>query len=192
MLQGADTEREAIERHQQNLQRSLGLVAKAGAWWYPTKTARGETWAMRTNPEFVELRTTRGSVLYLNAVQDFTVRYHNALLVGDSGILTGWKVHTEGYVYSVGLVRDPEAALLAWHWHPPDPLYTHSHVYAKDETLGNVGKLHLPTSRVFFEQVVGFLIVGLEVEATVEDWRTPLADVVANVRSAATWRGDRP
>jgi hypothetical protein len=68
----------------------------------------------------------------------------------------------------------------------------HTHVYVKDEVLGNVGKLHLPTSRVFFEQVVGFLIVGLEVEPLDPDWRTTLGDVAKGVRAAATWRGDRP
>jgi hypothetical protein len=155
------------------------------------KAARGAAWAMRTKPECIELETVRGSALYLTATQSFDVEHHHGLVLG-AGLLTGWKVHTRGYVYSVGIVPDPDQALMAWHWHPPDPRYTHSHMYLKDETLGNVGKLHLPSSRVFFEQVVGFLIVGLEVMPTTEDWRTELADVTKGVRAAATWRGDRP
>jgi hypothetical protein len=191
VLQGAKTEPDAVERHRRNLQRSLGLIAKAGSW-YPSKTARGgEEWVMRTSPDNIELRTVHGSVLFLTAAQNFVVRFHHRLVL-DAGLITGYKAHTTGYAYSVGIVPDPDQALLEWHWHPPDPGYTHAHVHVRDETLGNVGKLHLPTARVFFEQVVGFLIVGLEVEATVEDWRSPLADVIGSVKRAATWRGERP
>jgi hypothetical protein len=146
---------------------------------------------MSTAPETIELRTLRGHPLFLTAAQNFRVDHHHQLELA-GGLLSGWKCHTTGYAYSVGISPDPDDALFEWHWHPPDLLYTHSHVNVTDETLGTVGKFHLPTSRVFFEQVVGFLIVGLEVETTVADWRTPLAELTKGVRAAATWRGDRP
>ena len=192
MLQGAKDPKSAIERHRSGLQTSLDLLAHGGAWWYPAKTARGEDeWILRTNPECVELRTLTDATLYLSAKQNFTVGHHHRLL--GEGLFSGWKAHTVGYVYSIGIVADPEQTIFDWHWHPPDPRYTHAHVNVREpESLGDVGKFHLPTSRVYFEQVIGFLIVGMEVRTRVEDWRTPLADTLKRVRAASTWHGDRP
>ena len=190
MLQGAKTERDAIERHRSKLQVSLGLIS-ASATWYPAKTARGEAWVMSTSPESVELRTVRGSLLYLTAAQNFVVQHHHRLEL-TAGLISGYKCHFTGYAYSIGLSQDPADVLLEWHWHPPDLRYTHAHVHVRDETLGEVGKLHLPTSRVYFEQVVGFLIVGLEIEHTRGDWRDVLAAIRRDVDAASTWTGDRP
>jgi hypothetical protein len=146
---------------------------------------------IKTAPKSVELRTAGGSLLYLTAAQNFVVNRHRDGFLGDV-TFRGYKAHTTGYSYSVGLVPDEDQARFAWHWHPPDPQYTHGHVYVRDETFGEVGKLHLPTARVFFEHVVAFLIVGLNVQPVDEDWRTVLKDVSDRVKAAASWRGDRP
>jgi hypothetical protein len=106
--------------------------------------------------------------------------------------LRGFKAHATGYAYSIATVPNPDDALLEWHWHRPDLGYTHAHVNIRSEILGNVGKLHLPTSRVFFEQIVAFLIAGLGVEPVDASWRTVINDVSERVASAATWRGSRP
>jgi hypothetical protein len=159
VIEGTKRETDAVERHRYHLQRSLGVLAHA-AWIYG-RTDRGNQWFIRTDPKSIELLTDSGAPIYLTAAQNFEILSRPIL----GGLrLGGFKAHATGYAYSVGTVPNPDDALLEWHWHPPDLGYTHAHVNVRSEILGNVGRLHLPTSRVFFEQIVSFLIVGLGVE----------------------------
>jgi hypothetical protein len=186
VLEGTKRETEAVERHRFHLQRSLDVLTR-GAWVYG-RTARGGEWFIRTGA--IELRTASGAPVFLNAGQNFVVQHRTSL----GGVpFRGYKAHTTGYAHSIGTVPDPDDALLEWHWHPAlGPGYAHAHVNIRNEVLGNVGKLHLPTSRVYFEQIVAFLIAGLEVEPIDPNWRTVIKDVLDRVTAASTWRGSRP
>lgn len=90
-----------------------------------------------------------------------------------------WKASTVAYFYRV---EDGEGGELAsWHWHPhieraPRP---HAHV------AGPLASMHLPTSRVSIEDVLGFVITELEAVPQRTDWR----DVLDTARQAfEQWR----
>lgn len=189
MLVGAKSQSEAIDRHRQYIQRSLGLISKS--IWIPGRTAAKDAWFLVTAPDrFVTLTAGTGASLYLTASQSLTVDRHRAAVIKGS-LFTGYKVRLTGYVYSIGPVPDPDASFVEWHWHPRDGGETHAHVHVRDELLGTVGKLHLPTSRVFFEQVVAFPVGDLKVDAP-DDWRTVLDGIQWRVEEAARWRGAHP
>jgi hypothetical protein len=182
-LTGARTEPAAVERHRERIQLSLTTVS-ASATWYPFRKEHG-SWGLATTPPAIELTTEKGARLYLVSAQSF--------MVVQPRTLGGYKVRTTGYTYSVGLTDAVADARLAWHWHPDlGRKQAHIHVFFRDEVMGKTDKWHLPTSRVFFEQVLHFLIGDLGVSPTRSDWVKVLDEVREGVEAAATWRGDAP
>jgi hypothetical protein len=90
------------------------------------------------------------------------------------------------YVYSV-LMSDTEAGqLFAWHWHPgahrPD---CHIHVGARQGESRALYRLHIPSWRVAFEEVLRFLLEEFDVEPARDDWREISSPCSTGVRICA-------
>lgn len=82
-------------------------------------------------------------------------------------------MQTLQYIYTLTGEDKPDERWLEWHWHPslrPEP---HCHVHLPHPSLGDLPDLHLPTSRVSFEEIVRFLIEDLGVRASA-DWQATL------------------
>lgn len=97
-----------------------------------------------------------------------------------------YKTQTREYIYHL---FDDESAVLEWHWHPgrqrTEP-HLHSRVAGAGTAWGIEGdKLHIPTSRVAFEEIIRFLIVDLGVEPIREDWAATLDEAM---RAFLRWR----
>ena len=120
--------------------------------------------------------------LFLTATQLFKI-------IPDVRFPGEYKARTLAYIYSVRTDSDDaeNAELIAWHWHPlttPDRVEPHMHVQAVPP-LGL--KLHTPSGRVSFEQVVRFLVDDLQVEPSRDDWRTIIDECDQRFREFKTW-----
>lgn len=75
------------------------------------------------------------------------------------------KVVTREYIYSVRVGRDVEGEVFAWHWHPgrEETSHPHVHVRAEHEDLPKLRDSHIPTGRVFLEDILLFAIRNLDV-----------------------------
>jgi hypothetical protein len=106
-----------------------------------------------------------------------------------------WKARTLAYIYSIQ-VSEPENGtreqeVIAWHWHPlttPDRPAPHMHVRSELPVLGvTLAKLHIPSGRVSFEEVIRFLIEDFQVEAARDGWRTIIGDSEQRFKDFRTW-----
>lgn len=148
-----------------------------------------ETLLLLTNPTAIRLRRADGGPdLELEASQVFKIIPHPDY-AGE------FKARTLSYVYSVRF-REPaidvHSEIIAWHWHPlstanqPMP---HVHVRAGVPALGaTLGKLHIPSGRVAFEEVVRFLINDLAVVPTrPDDWEAVVNESELRFRTYRSW-----
>jgi hypothetical protein len=106
------------------------------------------------------------------------------------------KASTLAYIYSIQLDEQPvdqaDPEVIAWHWHPrttPDRPTPHVHVRVDhDQLQGTLSKMHLPTGRVSFEEVIRFLIDDLDViPARPGDWEALVRDSEDRFRAFRTW-----
>lgn len=169
---------EALRRYKHVLQRALGLVT-AAQWVTGLQDRQQDRHFLITNPDAIRLATDGDVPVYLRAAQSFT--YEN-----DRRWRGEWKVKTLGYAYTVGLGPNDGDQLVAWHWHPDVLEACHLHVYHEDQDLGPLRKLHMPTARVSFEQIIRFTINDLGVRARV-GWEDVLAECEARFSMFRTW-----
>lgn len=158
---------EALRRYKHVLQQGLSLVTRA-QWVTGLQDRRTDRYFLTTEPSPIKLPTDAEHEIYLVAGQSFTYEPHRRF----SGEV---KVKTLGYAYTVGLGPGDGDQLFAWHWHLDVIEPRHVHVYHDDADLGPLRKLHLPTKRVSFEQVLRFLINDLHVRVRV-GWEAVLDD----------------
>ena len=126
----------------------------------------------------LKLRRADRSWLYLKATQNFHVAPDPT--PGRDG---EFKVFTDYYAYTASESPDLETELLAWHWHPDAHPVTHLHVGGD----ARFAKMHIPTGRVLFEDVLRFLITDLGVVPKKQDWDDITGDVVKRVKAYWTW-----
>ena len=137
------------------------------------------------------LRRIEGPPLHLFASQRYQI-------IPDprAGFEGEYKARTLEYIYEVRVEPDAISEsdridLMGWHWHPlttPDRLDPHMHVRAPYPALGKtLGKLHIPTGRVAFEEVVVFLITELGVLPARADWEKVVEETLARFRTYRTW-----
>lgn len=106
------------------------------------------------------------------------------------------KVGTRGYSHTVSLAEDGEI-LLRWEWHPENPrcATTHLHVgfeqHHPDDGVP-FSRLHLPTSRVTFEQVVEFVIDDLGVVVSDTTAASRVGDARRQHEQHRSWHGAAP
>lgn len=100
----------------------------------------------------------------------------------------GMKVVTREYVYSLRIGPHEEGEVITWHWHPAiaDAAEPHVHVRALHEDVPGLRDLHIPTSRVFLEDVLIFAVQGLGVRCR-EGGLEELHKIRRRTRNWATW-----
>jgi hypothetical protein len=60
------------------------------------------------------------------------------------------KVNTNLYAHTVGTAERLKPQLYSWEWAAAEPTYPHIHIRRADPGYHGLGKLHIPTERVFF------------------------------------------
>jgi hypothetical protein len=123
-----------------------------------------------------------GGRIYLKATQNFHIGPD--LTPGREG---EFKVFTDYYAYTVSESETLETELCAWHWHPGAQPRPHLHIGAPVAHDRSFHKLHLPTGRVLFEDVLCFLIEEFDVKPRKKNWDAILGDVVNRVKLYWTW-----
>ena len=105
-----------------------------------------------------------------------------------SGHEGGRKVAVRGYVYSLRIGADEAGEFVAWHWHPDGgPSHPHVHVQVDHPDIPRLRSTHLPTARVFLEDILIYAVRDLGA-------RCRDGDVVAleasrtRTETWATWR----
>jgi hypothetical protein len=125
-----------------------------------------------TAPETIRLRAVDCSV-YLRATQRFEF--------ADSERYEGErKVVTAQYVYTLAEDEDLAQELFSWQWHPGD--WSHPHLHVRTDH-----KLHIPTGRVAFEQVLLVAITDYGVEPAKTDAPEILAETLRRFRLFRSW-----
>ncbi len=118
--------------------------------------------------------------LYLRATQEFHFDDHPKF-AGER------KVVTDAYAYT--LSQSPELAdeLLAWHWQPEGGQEPHMHIGHGHAHFDALSRLHVPSGRIAFEQVLLFAIEELGVLPVREDAKEVLSEVLERFRQYRTW-----
>lgn len=171
--------REAHRRYLRFLQKSLSCISSAIWLTGPRPGGEEGELALTTSDDPISLRGEAGPA-FLSAGQHFRT-------IQDERFEGEWKVRTEGYAYRVALSEETGPFLFAWHWHPntrPDP---HLHVGADHPEVTELPRLHVPTGRVSFEEVVRFLVTDLRVVPARRDWQETLAETESRFRAFRTW-----
>jgi len=83
----------------------------------------------------------------------------------------GVKAVVSKYIYSLRIGADEPGEFVTWHWHPevggpPDP---HVHVRGENGDVPGLRDMHVPTSRVFLEDVLLFAVRDLTARCRDED-----------------------
>lgn len=129
----------------------------------------GSEYVALTVPETITLQRANGSRIYLRSTQGFQFGDHEEFPKER-------KVHTRQYAYTLSESEDLSAELFSWQWHPPAWPEPHMHIGRGHPDHGPLSKLHVPTGRVAFEQVLRFAITEYDVE-TAKPREEALADL---------------
>jgi hypothetical protein len=160
---------------------SLSTVHRDAVWIVvPGKDA---PWAAVTQPPVVRLQAERDP-LYLRSTIQFTYD-DDVRFPGER------KVVTSHYAHTVGESDDLRHQLYSWEWAANEPRYPHLHLRRSNPTFEGLGKLHIPTGRVFYEEVLLFLVQDHGVRPVRDDWRDVMAETHRRVVTFASWGGGR-
>lgn len=150
------TDHAAKDRWKRILQQSLSCVSTtAHLFTAPPESGPDEHVALGCHDDPVRLRTGSGGTLHIRFSQ-LGVPAPNPRADGER------KIKTLKYSYAVMDPNDADHELIAWHWHPDagHPLaHMHTELVRQPKS-----KLHIPTGRVSFEDVLIFLINEFDVE----------------------------
>lgn len=146
----------------------------------PTLDHSGASSAV-TNPVTVPMRTTDGGRIYLRSIIRFTYGAHPRF-AGER------KVFTHEYAHTIGIETSLKPQLYSWEWNTAEPTYPHVHIRRSDPEHKGLGKLHIPTGRVFLEHVLIFLIKEHAVQPQ-DGWQDKLSDSLRRVSTYASWGG---
>lgn len=150
----AKTDREAEDRFLHFLRQSLRSVSEGATWWVKPPLADGLHNAF-TSPSTLRIRTVDPEVsIYIRSTISFTFGEHPDYK-GER------KVFTEHYAHTVSLDPSTKPELWSWQWHPEGHEDAHIHVNGHGDGVGHLHRLHLPTGRITWEQVVRFIMTDL-------------------------------
>lgn len=138
-----------------------------------------------TRPLAVPLKTRPGDSIHLQS----TIRY---AYIDHPQFRGERKVSTNFYAHTVGVSEELEPQLYSWEWSSAEPTYPHLHVRRGNIDYRGLGKLHIPTGRIFFEHVLLFLIKEHDVEPARPDWEDVLSVSLRRVSTYSTWGGGLP
>lgn len=160
---------------------ALAYVTRS-AIWRAARPKFGDTWVLYLTEEPVPLICEPARSLFFTGTLAFEIVPEDREALG-----SGWKVKVTKYVYSLRAGREDEDELFAWDWNSdgwPDP---HVHVQAEHAELPGLGRMHIPTNRVFFEDVL--LFATTELGATCRPGgQEALMESRRRTRKWATWR----
>jgi hypothetical protein len=160
---------------------ALGFVTRS-AIWRAARPKVGDAWALILSEEPVPLICAPQRPLFFTGTMGFRFEIDQR-----EGHVGGWKVSTTKYTYSLRSSRDDEDELIAWHWNIDDWPDPHVHVLATHGALPGLDRMHIPTNRVFFEDVLLFTIS--ELGATHREGATEqLIESRRRTRRWASWR----
>lgn len=179
--QPARTDAQARSRFLRFLNLSLGTVASGPIWTVSSLPLGG--FSAFTSQPVVDLKTANDR-LYLRSTINFTYVDHPQF-PGER------KVSTRLYAHTVGSTDTLKPQLYSWEWNSKssEPTYPHVHVRRSDPTYHGLGKLHIPTGRVFYEHVLLFLIREHGVTPCRADWSDVLRDCLHRVSTYSSWGG---
>lgn len=171
----ARTDSDAKHRFLSVLNKSLSTVSSA-IWVVGTTDSSLTAF---TTPPAVKLRCRSGSALFLRS----TIRFE---YVADNRFSpVERKVSTKYYAHTVGTSDCLSPQLYSWEWSTTET--PHLHVHRGDPEFRGLGKLHIPTGRVYFEDVLRFLLAEHEVVPKRSDWEEVIARNLRRVSGFATW-----
>jgi hypothetical protein len=112
-----------------------------------------------------------------------------------------YKVHSSSYQYRILDIKERELVIHDWHPQGMSPVLTpHVHVppagavimaqrpgSPREGAKTYLGDLHIPTARIFLEDVVEFLIRDFDVVTLKPNWRTLLERNRAAIERDRTW-----
>jgi hypothetical protein len=175
----ARSQKAGEQRFKEVLQYSLSCISQTV--WVTTPSLRGPrgTMLLTTRETPIRLRTRDGADLYLTAGLDFQFVERD-----------DWHCTTLAYTYTL---YSPELVeVMSWQWRRGSPQLPHLHVRADMPALGGaIRKLHLPTGRVAFEEIVAFLINDLDVVTRMDDWRERVDEALYYFLTYRTWPGSQ-
>jgi hypothetical protein len=178
----ARTDADAKKRFLSVLNKALSAVSSTALWRVGIS---GDGNAAFTVPEVVALPTPDPELtIHLRSTMRFSYESHPTF----SGER---KVATSYYAHTVGQDEELQPQLYSWEWAAAEPTYPHLHLRRSDPAFHGLGKLHIPTGRVFFEDVLQFLIRDHDVKPAREDWAEVLEECHRRVSTFATWGGRR-
>ena len=178
----ARSDGEAKKRFHGVLNRSLSTVHRA-ATWIVAPSLQGDRFNAITVPDVIALNTSGdGPRLFLRSTIQFTFE-DNKAYAGER------KASTVLYAHTVGAAESLKPQLYSWEWSSVEPVHPHVHVRRGDPDFHGLGKLHIPTGRVFYEHILIFLIAEHDVKTCRADWKAVLDDGFQRVSSYATWGG---
>lgn len=173
------------------MNRALEIVTRAGHW-RTARPTKDPPWTLVLMPtDTLPLPCDREDLaFYLFAYVKFDFEVDHR-----PGLEGGAKVRTLEYVFSLLLSRSRDDEFISWHWHPnrgdamgPRKPYPHVHVVGRHAEVGDLRDLHLPSNRVFLEDVLLFAIDDLHIRCR-EGGRDTLVELLERTRRYASWPG---
>lgn len=176
----ARTDSQAKARFLRFLNHSLGTV-HGTAIWVVSRVPGTDTHNAFTVPEVLPL-ATGDERLFLRSTIQFVYSDHPDY-PGER------KVSTLLYAHTVGATDTLKPQLYSWEWSSAEPTYPHLHVRRGDPAFRGLGKLHVPTGRVFYEHVLLFMVKEHGVQPARDDWQKVLSENFRRVSAYARWGG---
>jgi len=176
----ARSDAEAKQRYLRFLQASLSAVHPNAQWKVLPRKTDGQ-WSAVTVPDWLSLETPGGpeEQVYLRATQVYEYIDH-AERSGER------KVATRDYAYTLADGEERRNEIFSWQWHPTtgkeDP-----HLHAHRGRSGTLGKLHLPTGRIAFEDVLLFLVDDWGLTPCQDDGEQTLRESRSRFHAFRTW-----
>lgn len=184
----ARNQSEAEERFTRSMNEALGHLTKASQWRAARPGDKSGPWSLVLLPQDpIPFACGLGASLYFGGGVRF--EFERDQRPPHEG---GWKVVVREYIYSLRLGPEERDELFGFHWHPsvadrPDP---HVHVGAAHQDLAvlNFHDLHVPTARVFFEDVLLFAVRDLTARNRDGDDTSALRSLRDRTRRWVGWR----
>lgn len=179
----ARNDSEAEDRFRTSLNDALHMLTRTSEW----RAARPKYGSLRTMlltpQDTVPFVCDQGLPVYFNG--SLMYEFEKDTRPGHEG---GVKVIVRKYIYSLRIGSDLDGEFLTWHWHPevgePTP---HVHVRAEHVDVPGLRDMHVPTSRVFLEDVLLFAVRDLGASCRDND-PTALKKMRDLTRDWSTWR----
>jgi len=187
---------EANKAFSRTIQKALSTLT-VSQWQVVNHPKKGEVIRLYALMPALVLKDNNGKAQY--KLSAFIV---TEVVARDGGM--GKRVKTREYIYQIASNADGKA-LYEFHWHPekidrntlepakrktgekePFP-YPHTHVRARDARFEDLNKRHIPSGRVAFEDVAGFLIGDCSVVPHRADWQKILTETRKEFDKTRNW-----